>query len=86
MNINIQPGKYVHISQTGYIESVIQRFGMADAKIAKTPMSDSHKISSDDSPAIVNIEQRQLYMEIVGSVAYASYMTRPDISHACSQL
>ena len=31
-------------------------------------------------------ELKQQYMEIVGSLNYASSMTRPDIAHACSQL
>ena len=59
---------------------------MCDAKPAATPMSDSLRISKDDCPEVVDEEARQEYMEMVGSLLYLGYHTRPDIAHACSQL
>jgi hypothetical protein len=59
---------------------------MGDAKPASTPMADSTKISKDDCPVEVDEVLRQEYMEMVGSVLYLGYQTRPDIAYACSQL
>jgi hypothetical protein len=59
---------------------------MCSTKIASTPMSDSTRISKTDSPEIVDDVLRQEYMEMVGSLLYLSYNTRPDIAYACSQL
>jgi hypothetical protein len=86
MHIDIKPGVYAHISQRTYIESILRRFDMVGCKVAKTPMSDTYRVSTDDCPETVNEVDRQLYMEMVGCVLYAGYMTRCDIGYACSQL
>jgi hypothetical protein len=86
MSINIKPGAHAHIGQTLYTESIIQRFNMCHAKPMSTPMSNDNRISADDSPAEINVSLRQEYMELVGSLMYLAYMSRPDIAYACSQL
>jgi hypothetical protein len=86
MCIDIKDGEYAHIHQAGYIKSILKRFKMTDAKPVKTPMCDSIRISLEDSPKEIDVPLRQQYMEMVGSLNYLSYMTRPDITFACSQL
>ena len=49
-------------------------------------MGDTYRVNKEDCPTIVDDERRQLYMEIVGSLMYLGYMSRPDIAYACSQL
>jgi hypothetical protein len=49
-------------------------------------MSDSVKISKEDCPAEVDEDWKQKYMEVIGSLMYLAYMTRPDIAFTCSQL
>jgi hypothetical protein len=49
-------------------------------------MCDSIRISANDSPPVIDDTIRQEYMEIVGSLMYLGYMSRPDIAYACSQL
>jgi hypothetical protein len=74
------------VYQSAYIQSIIKRFGMTGAKPVQVPMSDSSRISLDDSPAVVDEDVKQTYMELVGSLNYLSYQTRPDLAYACSQL
>ena len=78
------------LHQRSYIESVLEKFRMQDAKWAKTPgpdgvLSKSMCPSSDE-------ERKEMaevpYKSAVGSLLYASGGTRPDIAFAvntCSQ-
>jgi len=86
MNVSIIYKQYAIISQRLYVESIMNRFGMANAKSVPTPMCDSRRISVEDCPAEVDDELRQEYMELVGSLMYLAHMTRPDIGLAVSQL
>ena len=86
MSVRFKYGDHACINQSAYIQSIIKRFGMTGAKPVQVPMSDSSRISLDDSPAVVDEDVKQTYMELVGSLNYLSYQTRPDLAYACSQL
>ena len=70
-----------------YIEKVLERFGMLDAKPVKTPLAAHFQLSADLSP---QSDEEEMYMShvpyasAVGSIMYAMVCTRPDISHAVS--
>ena len=74
----------VFIGQPGYIESVLEKFGMQDAKAVKTPVSSGSKLvkaTEDEEPA-----DQCVYQSAVGSLLYLSTRTRPDIAFAVSNV
>ena len=68
------------LSQEAYIDSMLERFGMNEAKPASTPLPAGLKLERSKSPQ--SPDNRKLYQSIVGSLTYAATGTRPDISHA----
>ncbi len=79
-------GKLV-ISQRNYIEKIVQKFNMNDAKVVSQPIAAHFKLSSLNSPS-TDEEKKAMelvpYSSAVGSVMYIMICTRPDISHAVS--
>jgi transposase InsO family protein len=82
MEVRRDRGKGVlEINQTAYIDQMMQRFGMADCKPVPTPMCQQlTKLDPD------GLEPDKEYMRAVGSLLYASIVTRPDISFAVQSL
>jgi hypothetical protein len=75
------------LSQKGYLERVVERFGMKGAKSVVTPLAPHFRLSGNQSPTTA---EDKAYMEhipyasAVGSLMYAMVCTRPDISQAVS--
>jgi len=72
------------VDQTGYINSILDRFGMADANPNPTPLpagADEHlvKTTAQATPA-----ETKHYQSLIGSLLYMQIGTRPDISFAVS--
>jgi hypothetical protein len=66
----------LHINQSGYINSTLDRFGMLDSKPVSTPIATGtvmHKSTPNDS--LVDIKP---YQSLVGSQMYGMLCTRPD--------
>ena len=79
----------ISLSQTAYIESMLERFALKDAKAYATPMVPGVVYSRDDSPSApieMDRMRRVPYREAIGSLMYASVATRPDITFAVSTL
>ena len=79
----------ISLSQTAYIESIINRFNLTDAKSASTPMDPGVTLCKTDapsSPAEAAHMKSVPYREAIGSLMYASVATRPDITFAVSTL
>ena len=77
--------KRVWLSQQKYVEQVIRRFNMGDAKPVKTPLANHFKLSkSSCSSSKKEIEEMEAIpcSSAVGSLMYAMVCTRPDIAHA----
>lgn len=75
------------LSQKGYIERVIERFGMQNAKSVVTPLAPHFRLSGKQSPTTAEQKahmDRVPYASAVGSLMYAMVCTRPDISQAVS--
>lgn len=75
----------IAIHQQHYIKSVLERFGMKDAKPAATPSDPSQKLSI----AMLNPEEdvdNIPYQEAVGCLLYLVQCTRPDIAFAVSDV
>jgi hypothetical protein len=83
---NREAGK-LYLLQKSYVEKVLDRFGMKDAKPVSIPLAAHFRLSSDLSP---KKEEERTYMSqvpyssAVGCIMYAMVCTRPDISHAVS--
>lgn len=69
------------ISQTKYIDKIIQTAGLQDAKASKFPMDTGYyKLEGDE------LNSNEKYRQLIGSLLYLSTNTRPDISAAVSIL
>jgi hypothetical protein len=75
----------IRLSQRGYLEKVLEHFGMADCKPVATPMETSTKymVRSDDH-WFAKPENRLLYQVAVGMLIYVMLSTRPDIVYTVS--
>ena len=73
------------LSQERYIERVLERFNMKNAKPVNTPIAAHFKVSKESCPS-TNKEEEDMsdvpYSSAVGSLMYAMVCSRPDIAHA----
>jgi len=72
------------ISQRGYINTIIRRFELMDAKPAKSPLDPQTDLANthcEDKPA-----NRKEYLSMVGSLMYAALGSRPDIAFSVTTL
>jgi Reverse transcriptase (RNA-dependent DNA polymerase) len=75
----------IMLSQKSYIDSIIKRFGLEDAKLLASPMEPSAHLTNTQCPATSREigDMRDVpYREAVGSLMYATIATRPDIAFA----
>jgi len=79
----------ISLSQASYIDSILARFALANAKPYGSPMVPGLVYSTDHSPTSPNEAARMKktpYREAIGSLMYAAIATRPDIAFAVSAL
>jgi len=74
----------VWIGQPTYAESILQRFGMENAKTVSTRVDPSTKLVKATEEC-EDVDQG-LYQSAVGSLLYLSTRTRPDIAYAVSNV
>ena len=70
------------IHQKQYIQKMLEKFKMVDAKTVTTPADINVKLVKDDGVSR-KVDQSH-YQSIVGSLLYAAIATRPDIAQAVS--
>lgn len=79
--------KRLCISQTHYIEALLESYGMSDCKAIGTPLqSNIPLVAGTDEEILAFKESGHNYRRAVGSLNYLSQCTRPDISHSVSLL
>jgi hypothetical protein len=81
--------RVITFSQSAYIQKVVQRFGLEDAKPLSVPILPGHNLTKSQSPTTEREaeEMRHVpYREAIGSLMYAVVGTRPDIAYAVSYL
>ncbi|KAJ3502676.1 hypothetical protein NMY22_g18509 [Coprinellus aureogranulatus] len=83
MRIKHSHGK-IYLDQTSYLEKIVLRFGMQNAKAARTPMPEGYKPMVNEKP--LNPELRALFLSLIGSLLYLMLGTRPDIAYAVTRL
>jgi hypothetical protein len=71
--IQLKEGTF--ISQTKYTHCLLKRFGLKDAKPAKTPMGTDEHLDLDKGGKSVD---QKAYRSMIGSLLYL-YASRPDI-------
>ena len=79
--------RMIGLSQSTYIDKVLHRFGMQEAKRGFVPMSHGISISKENSPKSLDDKDRMSkvpYASAIGSIMYAMICTRPDVSYALS--
>jgi hypothetical protein len=79
----------ISLGQQSYIEQILARFGLENARTAVTPMEPGADLTIDSpsvSPKSLSPNEKTLYREMIGSLMYVAVMTRPDISYAISTL
>ena len=76
---NIDAGEIL-FSQNTYANAVLDKFGMADARSAKTP-AEPGPISIMEE-AVLSPEDTTYFRSAVGSLLYLSRGSRPDITHS----
>jgi hypothetical protein len=79
----------VSLTQRSYIQSIIDRYGLADARTCSMPLDPHNLLSKNQCPTTPQefAEMRDVpYREAVGSLMYAALGTRPDIAYAVGHL
>ena len=74
----------ISICQRGYIQEVLQKFGMSESKVVRTPISTGVDLRVPD-----DVEQGSgdlPYRQLIGALMYIAVGTRPDISYAVNML
>jgi hypothetical protein len=92
LNIKIEQdrkAKTISLSQNTYIEKILKRFNLQEAKTISMPIDPNTKMSKDQC-AISEKEKDYMknvpYHQAVGSLMWAAVVTRPDIAFAVSLL
>lgn len=72
------------VGQPAYIEKLLERQKMSDAKAVGTPVDSGRHLlkATEDEEAV----DQQLYQSLIGSLMYLSVCTRPDIAYVVSTL
>ena len=81
--------RHLFLSQTGFIERILERVGLAKCNSVTTPLIPKEKLTprgKDSGPNAEPMADEQRYMQAVGSLGWLAGATRPDISYAVSLL
>jgi hypothetical protein len=86
MEVNYVSDKLLCISQTAYIDRVLERFGMGEARPAASPQMQNEKmppIKLDDNKTN---DPKFAFRELVGALQYLVACTRPDLANVVCTL
>ncbi|UYV66792.1 hypothetical protein LAZ67_4002870, partial [Cordylochernes scorpioides] len=89
LGIRIQTEKdgSISIDQEKYIEELLAKYRMKEAKPISTPMDSNSKLTKISSIEGENEPVKRVeYQSLIGSLIYLSVSTRPDIAYAVSVL
>lgn len=79
----------ISLSQPGYVQSILEQFGMSDCNPSLTPMDENQKLSarmSPDTPEAQSEMKAYPYRELIGKLLYLAIATRPDIAYVVGVL
>ena len=75
----------VFIHQSRYMQDILERFGMTECHPVSTPTNGKLLLEKEDSDD-EELEEKIPYKAAVGSLMYASMISRPDISFAVNDV
>ncbi|THH09542.1 hypothetical protein EW146_g8663 [Bondarzewia mesenterica] len=79
----------ITVSQTGLIDSVIDKFHLLNANTVSTPLNCNVRLTHDDSPT-TSVDKSTIssipFRELIGCLMYLSIRSRPDISFTVQHL
>ena len=81
--------KTLKLTQKGYVNKVLERFSMSQAKPVSTPLTQHFKMTIENSPKIkeeVKYMEEIPYASVVGSIMYAMVCSRSDLVYATSMI
>ncbi|CCF51121.1 hypothetical protein NDA11_005404 [Ustilago hordei] len=70
------------IDQSGYIEGVLEKFGMSEAWLASTPVTEPINSLKPQEGEVASAEEVCHYASLVGSLLWIAQGSRPDITFA----
>ncbi|XP_051156201.1 uncharacterized protein LOC127278509 [Leptopilina boulardi] len=76
---------FLEMSQSGYIETVLKRFGMENSRPVSTPLVPGLKLQKIDQSETGELETFP-FRELIGCLMYLAIGTRPDIAYAVNHL
>ena len=76
----------IHLSQSGYINKILDIFGLEDSSPRDTSMESKLRLTKAKAGEESSNELRERYQAVVGSLVWASTQTRPDIAYSVSVL
>ncbi len=76
--------KCLWLHQEHYIQKILKRFGMLEAKPVATPADTNVKLEKNDG--ISSPVDQLNFQSLIGSLLYAAVATRPDIAQAVSMV
>ncbi|GAA0165602.1 transmembrane signal receptor [Lithospermum erythrorhizon] len=77
------------LNQSAYVQKILSKFSMSDAKSVNVPLASHFVLSKDQSlktETEINDMKNVPYSNTIGSVMYLMVSTRPDIAYAVSCL
>jgi hypothetical protein len=72
-------GAVVILDQQDYLQKVVERFGMQNARPAPTPLPSGYAPSPNTAPVDKKLHNK--YQQVIGSLLYLMIGTRPDIAY-----
>ena len=75
----------IRLSKENYVNKVLSRFNMGNAKPVSTPLVSHIRLTKEQSPTTEQERDHMTkvpYASAIGSLMYAMVCTRPDIAHA----
>ncbi|XP_074313781.1 secreted RxLR effector protein 161-like [Silene latifolia] len=84
-----RPNRLIGLSQSTYVDKVIQRFNIIDSKKGFLPMSHGITLSKTQCPSTLDEQERMRkipYASAIGSIMYAMLYTHPDVACALSMM
>ena len=77
-------GHAIHLDQCAYLQKIVERCGMLNAKAASTPLPAGYYALANKDP--VNPELHSRFQTVIESLLYLMLGTRPDIAFAVTHL